>query len=78
MIPRVRPGVFEVRASEWRAARRLSKVDLPTFERPAIAISGGPTGGSEAKARVSATNVAERTSGADIWRVKDVRLALPP
>jgi hypothetical protein len=33
-MPRVRPGVREVRASERRLARRLSKVDLPTFERP--------------------------------------------
>ena len=40
--PRVRPGVFEVRASPLRAASRLSSVDLPTFERPAMAISGGP------------------------------------
>ena len=42
--PRVRPGVFDVRARPLRPARRLSSVDLPTLERPEIAISGGPGG----------------------------------
>ena len=42
MMPRVRPGVFEVRASARRPTSRLSSVDLPTLERPAMAISGGP------------------------------------
>ena len=62
MIPRVRPGVFDVRASARRSASRFRSVDFPTFERPEIATSGGPTGGNDASVRVSATNVAERTS----------------
>ncbi len=76
MIPRVRPGVLDVRARLCRPAKRLSKVDFPTFDLPAMAISGGPAGGSEPSVRVSAMNVAERTSGALIWRLKARRLAL--
>jgi len=45
MIPRVRPGVLDTRASVRRPAKRLSSVDLPTLERPAMATSGGPSGG---------------------------------
>src|SRR5580698_6520870 len=41
----VRPGVLEVRARLWRPVRALTSEDLPTFERPAKAISGGPIGG---------------------------------
>src|SRR3569832_1886067 len=63
-MPRVRPGVFEVRASALRAASLISSVDFPTFERPAMATSGGPTGGNEASARVSATKTAVWTRGA--------------
>src|SRR3569623_1939985 len=63
-MPRVRPGVFEVRASALRAASLFSSVDFPTFERPAMASSGGPTGGNEASARVSATKTADWTRGA--------------
>ena len=54
MMPRVRPGVFEVRARAWRPTMRLSNVDLPTLERPAIAISGAPRGGIAAPGRTSA------------------------
>ena len=64
MIPRVRPGVFEVRASERRPARRLMRVDLPTFERPAIATSVAPTGGTDSTVRASATKTASATVGA--------------
>src|SRR5207253_4345345 len=63
MMPRVRPGVFDVRASARRPARRLSSVDLPTFERPEIAISGGPGAGSEPRSRASARNSARETIG---------------
>jgi hypothetical protein len=35
----VRPGVFEVRASARRPVSALIKLDLPTLERPAKAIS---------------------------------------
>src|SRR5262249_34199139 len=62
-IPRVRPGVFDVRASARRPASRLSSVDLPTFERPANAISGAPGGGRPRRSRASARNVAATTSG---------------
>ena len=41
----VRPGVREVRARLVRPVSALMSEDLPTFERPAKAISGGPTGG---------------------------------
>jgi dephospho-CoA kinase len=61
MIPRVRPGVFDVRASARRSASRFRRVDFPTFERPEIATSGGPTGGNDPSVRVSATNVAAST-----------------
>src|ERR1700722_15573977 len=38
----VRPGVREVRASAPRPVSALTSEDLPTFDRPAKAISGGP------------------------------------
>ena len=41
----VRPGVRDVRASAARPVSALTSEDLPTFERPAKAISGAPTGG---------------------------------
>src|ERR1700692_90956 len=43
----VRPGVFEVRASARRPVSALIKLDLPTLERPANAISGALIGGTE-------------------------------
>src|SRR6202035_1924498 len=43
----VRPGVFEVRASARRPVSALIRLDLPTLERPANAISGAPIGGTE-------------------------------
>jgi hypothetical protein len=42
----VRPGVLEVRARLWRPVSALTSEDLPTFERPAKAISAAPIGGS--------------------------------
>ena len=41
----VRPGVCDVRARLVRPVSALMSEDLPTFERPAKAISGAPTGG---------------------------------
>src|SRR5580704_6791448 len=43
----VRPGVFEVRASARRPVSALIRLDLPTLERPANAISGALIGGTE-------------------------------
>src|ERR1700692_1073177 len=43
----VRPGVFEVRASARRPVSALIKLDLPTLERPANAISGALIGSTE-------------------------------
>src|ERR1700683_3961279 len=43
----VRPGVFEVRANARRPVSALIRLDLPTLERPANAISGAPMGGTE-------------------------------
>src|ERR1700704_5499583 len=42
----VRPGVFEVRASALRMVSALIRLDLPTLERPAKAISTPSGGGS--------------------------------
>ena len=47
----VRPGVCEVRARPLRPVSALISEDLPTFERPAKAISGAPTGGRPSGAR---------------------------
>src|SRR5581483_3794717 len=42
----VRPGVLEVRASALRPVSALMRLDLPTLERPAKAISTPAIGGS--------------------------------
>src|ERR1043165_562018 len=44
----VRPGVRDVRARLLRPVRALIRLDLPTLERPAKAISVPLIGGSEA------------------------------
>src|SRR5215469_722391 len=44
----VRPGVCEVRASALRPVSALIRLDLPTFERPANAISAPIMAGSAA------------------------------
>src|ERR1051325_2203853 len=54
----VRPGVLLTRASERRPARALIALDLPTFERPAKAISGGPGGGKSPAAPLEAMKLA--------------------
>ena len=43
---RVRPGVCDVRAKVFLLVSALSSEDFPTFDRPAKAISGGPSGGN--------------------------------
>src|SRR5947209_19196322 len=43
----VRPGVCEVRASALRPVSALIRLDLPTLERPAKAISRPAIGGSD-------------------------------
>src|SRR5690242_15194041 len=43
----VRPGVCEVRASALRLVSALMRLDLPTLERPANAISTPSIGGSD-------------------------------
>src|SRR3954471_20526723 len=43
----VRPGVLDVRAKALRPVSALIRLDLPTFERPAKAISMPATGGNE-------------------------------
>src|SRR5829696_4228453 len=45
----VRPGVCEVRASVLRPVSALTRLDLPTFERPAKAISTPFIGGRLSK-----------------------------
>src|ERR1700752_1462019 len=52
----VRPGVREVRASALRAVSALIRLDLPTLERPAKAISTPVIGGSDASEDAAATN----------------------
>ena len=44
-VPDLRSGVFDVRASPFLPTSALIRDDLPTLERPAKAISGGPSGG---------------------------------
>src|SRR3978361_1427071 len=43
----VRPGVLEVRANALRLVSALIRLDLPTLERPAKAISTPSGGGSD-------------------------------
>src|SRR5437879_981801 len=52
----VRPGVCEVRARARRPVRALIRLDLPTLERPANAISTPRIGGSAAAEPAAKTN----------------------
>src|SRR5262249_54078304 len=52
----VRPGVCEVRASPLRPVSALIRLDLPTLERPAKAISMPHIGGSAASDPAAAVN----------------------
>ena len=46
LMARVQPGVPLVRTSFFRSTRLLIRLDLPTFERPANAISANAGAGS--------------------------------
>ena len=61
----VRPGVFEVRASALRPVSALIRLDLPTLERPANAISMPRVLGSDSiePAAVAKPPLAARTAG---------------
>src|SRR3974390_2605990 len=52
----VRPGVREMRASALRPVSALTRLDLPTLERPANAISTPRIGGNDAGVAAAATN----------------------
>src|SRR5262249_32069330 len=52
----VRPGVCEVRASALRPVRALIRLDLPTFERPAKAISTPRALGSDSSEPAAVAN----------------------
>jgi len=67
---RVCPGVFDVRTSDRRCIIALSKLDLPTLERPANAISGKVGAGSAPPSPVLAANAAEtmRDGGVGVFR----------
>src|SRR3970040_1210269 len=54
----VRPGVLLLRAGRLRPASALRALDLPTFERPANAISGGPSGSRSAARAAEARKAA--------------------
>jgi hypothetical protein len=54
----VRPGVELVRASPFTPSKLLSKLDLPTFERPAKTISGRLSFGNDSGVWAAATNFA--------------------
>src|SRR5262247_3456277 len=54
----VRPGVLLVRARPLRPSSALMALDLPTLERPANAISGGPGGGRSAGRAAASANLA--------------------
>src|SRR5206468_3843813 len=54
----VRPGVLLANASRVRFASTLIAVDLPAFDRPANAISGGPGGGNCASFAMDSANSA--------------------
>src|SRR5674476_1646089 len=53
----VRPGVRDVRASALRLVSALTRLDLPTLERPAKAISTPRIGGSETYDEAAATKL---------------------
>lgn len=57
----VRPGVFEVLASDLRCSREFSNDDLPTLDRPRKAISGKPSVVHCDRSKALLTNSAETT-----------------
>src|SRR5438270_2746239 len=57
LMVRVRPGVELTCASFW-PSRELIRLDLPTFERPRKANSGGPSGGKNLGSAAEVRNLA--------------------
>src|SRR5260221_10079955 len=57
LMVRVRPGVELTCASFW-PSRELIRLDLPTFERPRKANSGGPSGGKNFGSAAEVRNLA--------------------
>ena len=55
LICRVWPGLDEVRASVRRPVSAFTRLDLPTLERPAKAISGSEIGISDSNDAAPAT-----------------------
>src|SRR3981189_1261670 len=66
----VRPGVLEVRANALRLVSALIRLDLPTLERPAKAISTPSGGGSD-----SSEEAADRKRHSAANRFRDVSLS---
>ncbi len=62
LMPRVQPGVDEVRTSFFRATSVLIRLDFPTFDRPANATSAMMGGGSCSSALAEARKSASRIS----------------
>src|SRR5690606_6557460 len=60
----VRPGVFDVRARPLWPVSALMSDDFPTLERPAKAISGGPSGGRNFMAGTPRMNTQGRVNRA--------------
>ncbi len=60
-IWRVQPGVLLVRTRPRRCIIALSMLDLPTFERPAKAISTSVGGGIDGRLTAPAMNFASTT-----------------
>src|SRR5882672_3849859 len=77
----VRPGVLEVRASPRRLTRALIRLDLPTLERPAKAISCRSAAGRNCSSGTLLTNCHGRLNSASPAAsssgVKSVILPLP-
>ena len=74
----VRPGVREVRASAARPVSALMSEDLPTFDRPAKAISGAPIGGKpseRAAAKMNSHSPANSLRPASVQSGATVRFA---
>src|SRR6267154_2926941 len=57
LMVRVRPGV-ELTCASFCPSRELIRLDLPTFERPRKANSGGPSGGKNFGSAAEVRNLA--------------------
>src|SRR6478752_7546586 len=59
LMVRVRPGV-ELTCASFCPSRELIRLDLPTFDRPRKANSGGPSGGKNLGSAAEVRNLAMR------------------